>query len=313
MKKKVSAEAATRCCQTARFFFRRGRPWIRDFSRYSVSSGRVVKIVALAQSAFASAKRRQPRGNQDCDECKHHQQLEQCKPATLAPTEVRPARVACSGAAEGGNDAEPASCAAYGPPRPRRAPAAPLEIDAPASGTVTYLLSFDSSAQLSASATPSPSHRTNSAQRPLALLHAAGAGLRRAWALRRSAPTSRSIHRRRCRCNGSIPVRCSPSAQRSGWHAGWCVRGPSPAPAEVADKACPVCGAPLSLAVVVQCPNCLRWTHLEQPGSDDALNCYMAAGVCSCGRAATLEPQVIPEPSAKLLSADEHEWDDAVV
>jgi len=60
------------------------------------------------------------------------------------------------------------------------------------------------------------------------------------------------------------------------------------------------------MAPVVQCA-CGRWTHLErpeQPQSPDALNCYLAAGTCGdCGRAATLKPQIVPEPPEKLLPA----------
>jgi hypothetical protein len=79
---------------------------------------------------------------------------------------------------------------------------------------------------------------------------------------------------------------------------------PGPAPPEVADKECPVCGAELAQAPVVQC-FCGRWTHLERPeqaDDGDALNCYLAAPQCAdCERPATLDPLLVPEPSEKLL------------
>ena len=94
-----------------------------------------------------------------------------------------------------------------------------------------------------------------------------------------------------------------------GGHCWWAASiwrpQPAAAPAELAARPCPVCGGPLSLAPVVQCP-CGRWTHLERPeqaDSPDALNCYLAAAKCDCGRAASLEPQISPQPPGKLLAA----------
>lgn len=88
---------------------------------------------------------------------------------------------------------------------------------------------------------------------------------------------------------------------------------PGPAPAEVADSLCPVCGARLSEAPVVQCPtpHCGRWSHLERgddPGCEDALNCYLAADCPHCHRPATLDPVFVPEPHQKLLPADSDEF-----
>lgn len=85
------------------------------------------------------------------------------------------------------------------------------------------------------------------------------------------------------------------------------------APADLRDKPCPVCGGNLAVAPVIQCP-CGRWVHLEnpaEPDNPDALNCFLASGVCGgCGRRASLEPQVIPDVPEKLAAAplDEDAW-----
>jgi hypothetical protein len=85
---------------------------------------------------------------------------------------------------------------------------------------------------------------------------------------------------------------------------------PGPAPPEVAELVCPVCGDKLSRAPVVQCPGagCNRWTHLErpeQPEDKEALNCYLfTGGECpDCHSPATLDPIVAPEPHEKLMAA----------
>lgn len=79
------------------------------------------------------------------------------------------------------------------------------------------------------------------------------------------------------------------------------------APADIADKPCPLCGEPLSVASVVQCPDCGLWTHLErpeEPDSTEALNCHLLGGQCSqCHRTASLERILIPEPPEKLMAA----------
>jgi hypothetical protein len=80
---------------------------------------------------------------------------------------------------------------------------------------------------------------------------------------------------------------------------------PQPAPPALADKACPVCGSPLSAATVVTC-RCGRVTHLENAANDadeSALNCYFA-GPCACGLEPNLEPRLVPEPHEKWLATD---------
>jgi hypothetical protein len=83
---------------------------------------------------------------------------------------------------------------------------------------------------------------------------------------------------------------------------------PFAAPEAVKNSDCPVCGAPLSLAPVVQC-TCGRYMHLEkpdQPGDQQALNCYLLAGSCGvCGRASSLEPTLLPEPDETLVAAED--------
>ena len=196
---------------------------------------------------------------------------------------------------------------------PTSARATPLEIDAAASNVSTFMLSLDLEAHLHATPAPLPPHSyTNREERPLALLHA---GPRGAWSI---VPLGDELA---INAQPPFPVqRLDLGMLMTVGTLAWMVCGlvqprPVAAPKEVADKPCPVCGAPLALVTVVQCPNCLRWTHLERPDdpqAKDALNCYVTASTCSCGRAATLEPQVIPEPPAKLLAADEHEeWDEA--
>jgi hypothetical protein len=83
---------------------------------------------------------------------------------------------------------------------------------------------------------------------------------------------------------------------------------PGPAPAELAEKQCPVCGGALALAPVCQCP-CGRYYHLESPGAspadDEVLNCYLAGPCGLCGRQPTLEPVLWPDPPDKLFSAED--------
>jgi hypothetical protein len=80
---------------------------------------------------------------------------------------------------------------------------------------------------------------------------------------------------------------------------------PQPAPPALADKACPVCGSPLSVATVVTC-RCGRVTHLENATHDadeSALNCYFV-GPCACGLEPNLEPRLVPEPHEKWLASE---------
>ena len=83
---------------------------------------------------------------------------------------------------------------------------------------------------------------------------------------------------------------------------------PHPAPDAVKEVDCPVCGAPLSVAPVVQCP-CGRYMHLEKPDQPDdsqALNCYLLAGTCGvCGRASNLEPSLLPVPDETLVAGED--------
>jgi hypothetical protein len=83
---------------------------------------------------------------------------------------------------------------------------------------------------------------------------------------------------------------------------------PFPAPDAVKDVDCPVCGAPLSAAPVIQCP-CGRYMHLENPDQPDdaqALNCYLLAGTCGmCGRPSNLDPSLLPSPDETLVSSDD--------
>ena len=80
--------------------------------------------------------------------------------------------------------------------------------------------------------------------------------------------------------NGAAPplalARLSPGALLSVDHHFWLVANvwqpvPHPAPAELADNLCPVCGEKLSEAPVVPCagPGCGRWAHLERPEKPD--------------------------------------------
>jgi len=99
-----------------------------------------------------------------------------------------------------------------------------------------------------------------------------------------------------------------------GQHCWWVTEAwqlkPQPAPPEIAESPCPVCGSKLSVAPVVHCPgqNCGRWTHLEQPGSEEALNCYLLSDKCGgCLHPTTLEPVLVPEPPEQLFpSSDEY-------
>ncbi len=82
---------------------------------------------------------------------------------------------------------------------------------------------------------------------------------------------------------------------------------PVPAPENIAEKECSVCGGPLKLAPVIQCP-CGRYYHLEHPETPDdpqALNCYLTAGMCGlCERKPSLEPQFLPTPPEELIPED---------
>lgn len=152
-----------------------------------------------------------------------------------------------------------------------------------------------------------PGESGDSNARAVALLRAAGRSEDRAWYLiARDGDLA---------VNGLCPplplIRLDPGAVLSLGRHGWLVTAmwepkPVAAPADLADKPCPVCGGPLRLAPVVQCV-CGRWTHLERPDAShapDALNCYLVSGACgACGRSATLEPQISPEPPQKLLPA----------
>ncbi len=116
--------------------------------------------------------------------------------------------------------------------------------------------------------------------------------------------------------NGSLPLPlarlepgCLFSLGRTAWFVSTLWRPvPQSAPPEVADKPCPLCGAPLSAAPVVQCPSpgCGRWMHLERPedpDSQDTLNCYLTSGQCGdCHRTTSLEPLWVPEPHDKLTT-----------
>ena len=150
----------------------------------------------------------------------------------------------------------------------------------------------------------------------VAVLWATGSGATAAWYL---LPRSE-----RLAINGLCPplplARLEPGGLLGVGRECWMVAAvwqpqPMPAPPELAAKKCPVCGGPLSLAPVVQCGECGRWTHLErpdEPNSTEALNCFLAGGMCGeCKRPASLAPQITPEPPEKLLSvADEPIWDE---
>jgi hypothetical protein len=78
---------------------------------------------------------------------------------------------------------------------------------------------------------------------------------------------------------------------------------PETVPAALADRPCPVCGAALKLAPVCQCV-CQRYAHLEapdEPNNKNALNCFLRGPCGLCGRIASLEPVLVPEPHDKLL------------
>jgi hypothetical protein len=85
---------------------------------------------------------------------------------------------------------------------------------------------------------------------------------------------------------------------------------PRPAPGAVKDVDCPVCGAPLSVAPVVQCP-CGRYMHFERPDQPEdaqALNCYVLAGSCGiCGRTSSLTPSLLPAPDETLVAEEDLE------
>jgi hypothetical protein len=157
-----------------------------------------------------------------------------------------------------------------------------------------------------------PDDSSDSDNNLVAMLRAAGAGDARVWYL---IPRNDALG-----VNGIAPplglVQLDPGAVLSLGTRSWLVVSvqqsqPAPAPAELADRDCPVCGGKLSITPVVQC-GCGRWTHLErpdEPDSRDALNCYLASAACpDCGRAATLQPQITPEPPEKLVPADESSW-----
>jgi hypothetical protein len=89
---------------------------------------------------------------------------------------------------------------------------------------------------------------------------------------------------------------------------------PRPAPEDLADRRCPVCGAKLSVAPVVQCggPDCGRWTHYERPDEPDGdfLNCFLATDTCpDCEQPVLAEAALVPEPHDKLLApAGDERW-----
>jgi hypothetical protein len=86
----------------------------------------------------------------------------------------------------------------------------------------------------------------------------------------------------------------------------WAV-SPSPAPPDLVNWPCPVCGGELGCAPVAQCL-CGCHAHLEDPAAPDparVLNCYLSGPCTLCGRRPTLEPALVPEPPEKLLGADE--------
>jgi len=201
----------------------------------------------------------------------------------------------------------PLTGASYDRPAPR---AALAEADRAPTVNQTYALAArgdGSLALLPLSGESLPGEGGDSSARAVALLRATGSGADSVWHLiARDGDLA---------VNGLCPplplMRLDPGAILSLGRCCWLVATiwepkPVAAPAELADKPCPVCGGPLKLAPVVQCV-CGRWTHLERPDeprSPDALNCYLVSGACGgCGRAATLEPQISPEPPQKLLPA----------
>jgi hypothetical protein len=104
--------------------------------------------------------------------------------------------------------------------------------------------------------------------------------------------------------------------QRFWWVTGVRKLDPQPAPPEIADTLCPICGCKLSVAPVVQClgQNCGRWTHLErpdEPSSEEALNCYLIADKCGdCLHPTTLDPVLSPEPPAQLFAPYDDDFSD---
>jgi len=77
---------------------------------------------------------------------------------------------------------------------------------------------------------------------------------------------------------------------------------PITAPKSVAKRECPVCGAQLDMAPVLQC-SCGRYYHLEDPDDPEnpkKLNCYLASPCGLCRREPALEPRLVPEPDEKL-------------
>jgi hypothetical protein len=187
---------------------------------------------------------------------------------------------------------------------------APAEVDEAPGADQTYALATcgdGSLVVLPLAGEGLPGEGGDSNARMVAILRAAGSSADRAWCL-----IARDGH---LAVNGLCPplplMRLDPGAIVSLGRHCWLVTTvwapkPDAAPADLADKPCPVCGGPLRLAPVVQCV-CGRWTHLERPDeprSPDALNCYLVSGACgACGRSATLEPQISPEPPQKLLPA----------
>lgn len=81
---------------------------------------------------------------------------------------------------------------------------------------------------------------------------------------------------------------------------------PQPAPEELSQRPCPVCGGALGLAPVAQC-TCGRYYHLESPGAegDDVLNCFLSGPCGLCNRQPTLDEILWPEPPAKLFDIEE--------
>jgi hypothetical protein len=161
-----------------------------------------------------------------------------------------------------------------------------------------------------------PDRQTNAAKNDaerIGVLHAKTSGAETTWFLLSGCKT--------LAVNGSplLPIRqLDPGSvlslgSKCWWISSFWQPRPVDAPADLADKLCPVCGATLGLVPVVRCA-CGRWTHLErpeEPTSQEALNCYLAAPSCPCGLPATLEAQISPEPPGRLLPVAEdqsEEW-----
>ena len=82
---------------------------------------------------------------------------------------------------------------------------------------------------------------------------------------------------------------------------------PVEAPADFADKPCPLCGGPLALAPVVRhtCGSFYHFQRPDRPDDVDALNCYAAAGACSsCAAPLQLDPVVIPAAAEMMFDLE---------